>query len=238
MTEALAICRAASRAYGTGAAAVVALGPTDCTVRPGARIALMGPSGSGKSTLLYLLAGLELPTTGSVAWPAIGSRDAVRAGRIGLVFQGPSLLAPLTVAENVALALILRGARDADARVGALAALDLLGLRSLADKLPEEISGGQAQRVAIARALAGEPKLVLADEPTGQLDLASRDLVIRVLIEASDRAGASLVVATHDEAVAARLDEHWRIHDGELRTRAGTGPGRPAPLSGLIEGNA
>ena len=111
----LVVCRGVSRTHGRGSTATVALGPTDCTVAPGERIALVGPSGSGKSTLLYLMAGLDEPTTGEIEWPAIGDRNQLRPSRVAMIFQGPSLLAPLTVVENVALPLLLAGADNADA---------------------------------------------------------------------------------------------------------------------------
>jgi putative ABC transport system ATP-binding protein/lipoprotein-releasing system ATP-binding protein len=212
----LAICREVSRTFGRGPTATVALAPTDCEIRPGQRIALTGPSGSGKSTLLYLLAGLDDPTTGSVAWPAIGDRADLRPSKLGMIFQGPSLLAPLTVAENVALPLILAGLTDDAAHAKARTALAGLGLDRLADKLPDEVSGGQAQRVAVARVLAGEPRLILADEPTGQLDAANGAAVIDVLIEAGRQSGAGLIVSTHDPTIAHRLPDRWEIHNGEL----------------------
>jgi putative ABC transport system ATP-binding protein/lipoprotein-releasing system ATP-binding protein len=214
--EPLVRCVGAGRTYGTGSAATVALQPTDCEVRPGARIALVGPSGSGKSTLLHLLAGLDEPTVGTVEWPALGGRRELRPGPVAVVFQGPSLLPPLTVLENVALPAVLGGATDAEARELARAALELLDLGALADKLPEEISGGQAQRVAVARAVAGEPRLILADEPTGQLDRAHGALLVDVLLGAAHHTGAALVVATHDPTVAARLPERWEAHSGRL----------------------
>ena len=210
MSEPLVRCAGAARTYGRGDTATIGLQPTDCAVWPGARFALVGPSGSGKSTLLHLMAGLDAPTRGTVAWPGLDGRPA-------MVFQGPSLLPPLTVEENVALPLILAGAADADARAAARAALDRLGLADLIDKLPEEISGGQAQRVAVARSLAGAPRLLLADEPTGQLDAATGATVVDALLEAAERAGAALVVATHDPAVAERLDERAELHSGRLR---------------------
>jgi ABC-type lipoprotein export system ATPase subunit len=214
----LVVCDGAGRTYGIGATATVALQPTDCAVGSGDRLALVGPSGSGKSTLLHLMAGLEQPTVGSVSWPAIGDREALRPGPVAVIFQGPSLLAPLTVQENVALPLILGGMRDEQAHAAADDALDLLDLAALRDKLPEEISGGQAQRVAVARATAGEPALILADEPTGQLDRASGAIVVDVLLAAAGHAGAALVVATHDPAVAARLAEVWTMSSGRLAT--------------------
>ena len=217
----LARCRAVGRAYGVGAARSYALRDVDCDVPEGARIAIAGPSGSGKSTLLHLLAGLDEPTEGTLTWPGIGERSQLRPGPVAVIFQGPSLLPPLTVIENVALSLLLAGWTQPAALVAARSALERLELADLAEKLPEEISGGQAQRVAIARALAGKPLLILADEPTSQLDRASGAHVVDVLLEAADASGAALVVATHDEVVASRLDERWSVADGVVRTGAG-----------------
>ncbi len=216
MSAPLVVCTSVDRTYGHGSAATVALAPTDCEVRAGDRIALVGPSGSGKSTLLHLMAGLDTPTHGQITWPAIGARGDLQPGRVAVIFQGPSLLPALTVRENVALALVLDGMRDADARDTADDALALLDLATLADKLPEEISGGQAQRVAVARALAGNPVLILADEPTGQLDRANGAIVVDVLLDAAEHAGAALVVATHDPTVAGRFATRWEMHSGHL----------------------
>jgi ABC-type lipoprotein export system ATPase subunit len=217
--EPLVRTEGAGRTYGTGATATVALQPTDCSVAGGDRVALVGPSGSGKSTLLHLMAGLDRPTVGRVSWPAIAG--ALRPGPVAVVFQGPSLLPPLTVEENVALPLVLGGMRNADALRAAREALDLLGLAALRDSLPEEISGGQAQRVAVSRALAGEPLLLLADEPTGQLDRASAVGVVDTLLAAADHGGAALVVATHDATVSDRLPAVWEMHSGRLTIKEG-----------------
>jgi ABC-type lipoprotein export system ATPase subunit len=216
--SALVSCAGAGRTYGRGAAATVALQPTDCEVGKGARIAIAGPSGSGKSTLLHLIAGLDDPTVGAVSWPALGDRGALRPGPVAMVFQGPSLLPPLTVAENVALPLVLAGERPDQARRRGLIALAVVHLSELADKLPEEISGGQAQRVAVARALVGRPRLILADEPTGQLDGANAIAVVELLLAAAEQGDAALVVATHDPLVADRLSARWQMHSGRLET--------------------
>src|SRR4051812_38702574 len=216
--DALVLCEAAARTYGEGSTATVALQSTDCVIGMGDRVALMGPSGSGKSTLLHLMAGLDNPTVGTVSWPGVGPRSSLRPGPVAGIFQGPSLRPPLTVEENVALPLILGGVADTAAHPAAREALERVGLIELADKLPEEISGGQAQRVAVARALAGEPRLILADEPTGQLDRASGAIVVDVLLAAAAHAGAALVVATHDPTVAERLRDVWEMHSGRLTT--------------------
>jgi putative ABC transport system ATP-binding protein/lipoprotein-releasing system ATP-binding protein len=215
-TAPLVRCIAAARTYGAGDAATVALQPTDCEVREGDRLALVGESGSGKSTLIHLMAGLDEPTHGVVDWPALGDRAALRPGPVAIVFQGPSLLPPLSVAENVALPLVLGGTSNREARERARVALERLDLLELADKLPEEISGGQAQRVAVARGLAGSPRLILADEPTGQLDRHSAAAVVDVLLEAAEHSGAALVVCTHDLAVADRLPDRWEMRSGQL----------------------
>ncbi|MEP6624453.1 MAG: ABC transporter ATP-binding protein [Acidimicrobiia bacterium] len=207
-----------ARTFGSGRAAVVALHGATCEIHAGERIAIMGPSGSGKSTLLHLIAGLDTPTAGSITWPALGARATLRPGPIALVLQGPSLLPPLDVTENVALPLILGGSPSDTASEHAREALARLGLLELADKLPEELSGGQAQRVAIARAVAQRPRLLLADEPTGQLDHATAAQVIDVLLDAAEQSGAALVVSTHDPEVGDRLALRWSVNDGRLST--------------------
>jgi ABC-type lipoprotein export system ATPase subunit len=209
-------CEGVARTYGDGPTATVALQATDCEVFAGQRIGVVGPSGSGKSTLIHLMAGLDDPTVGVVSWPAIGDRDTLHPGKVAVIFQGPSLLPPLTVLENVSLPLVIGGMTDTHAREVAHAALRTLDLGELADKLPEEISGGQAQRVAVARALAGEPTLILADEPTGQLDQTNGAAVVEVLLAASAHSGSALVISTHDLAVAARVPDRWEMHSGEL----------------------
>ncbi|MFD8418266.1 ABC transporter ATP-binding protein [Streptomyces sp. NPDC059466] len=214
---ALAVCRDAALTFGRGAHAVVAVHGARLTVRAGDRLAVVGPSGSGKSSLLHLLAGLERPTSGTVGWPALdGPRD------IGLVFQGDSLIPALDVAENTALPLVLAGTADALARRAALEALALVDAADLAERLPEEISGGQAQRVAAARVLAQAPRLILADEPTGRLDHATGARVLTALLTAADATGAALVVTTHDPAVAARLTTRLTMRDGRLLGTAET----------------
>lgn len=214
--RALVSCRDASRSYLSGGILSTALHPVTCDVGHGDRIAIMGPSGSGKSTLLHLMAGLDVPTSGTVTWPSIGSRDSLRPGPIAMIFQGASLLAPLSVLENVSLPLLLAGRPEAEAASAAHNALDWLALDDLAPKLPDELSGGQAQRVAIARALVATPVLILADEPTSQLDADAAAHVVDVLLDAADASGAALIVATHDAGIAARLDECWGVSDGIL----------------------
>lgn len=212
-------CVDVARTFGVGRTAVVAVHAATLQIDPGDRVALLGPSGSGKSTLLHLLAGLETATTGTVSWPGLtmradGRRPAV--GQVGLVFQSPSLLPPLNVLENVTLPLLLAGVDEARATARARAAMDVVGVTSLASQLPEELSGGQAQRVAVARVVATRPPLVLADEPTGQLDHASGSHVLDVLDAAAASIGAAVVVTTHDPAVAATYEVCWTMRDGRL----------------------
>jgi putative ABC transport system ATP-binding protein len=168
------------------------------------------------------VAGLDRPTTGSVSWPALGSRAQLRPGKIGVVFQFASLLPELDVLENVALPLELAGAPAFQARERARDALADLGLDALANQLPEELSGGQAQRVAVARVLATAPSLVVADEPTGQLDHATAVPMLEVLEAACDALGAALLLTTHDERVAARYTLRWQMVDGRLRPGEGS----------------
>jgi len=205
-----------SRVYGVDAK-VRALHDADFEVRKGDRIALVGPSGSGKSTVLHLIAGIDAPTAGVIEWPGIGSVEALRPGPVALSFQGPSLLPPLDVIENVALPILLDGGTEVDARARAQDLIDRFGLSDVALRLPEELSGGQLQRAGLARALAGRPTLLLADEPTGQQDreggMRLMDVVLRCMDEVD---GGALLVATHDRAVADRLGTSWRIEGGTL----------------------
>jgi putative ABC transport system ATP-binding protein len=218
--DALVICERVSRVFGRGSGAVVAVHGTSCVIETGARVAVIGSSGSGKSTLLHLIAGLEQPTVGSVTWPGLPLAPD-RAFEIGVVFQSPSLVPALTVEENTALPLILAAVPDGEWRSRAAEALAAVGLDDLAGRLPEELSGGQGQRVAVARVLAQRPRLVLADEPTGQLDRASGQHLIEVLLRTATLIGAAVVVSTHDRAVADRLETHWYMDDGRLRTSSG-----------------
>jgi ABC-type lipoprotein export system ATPase subunit len=208
-------CRGVSRLFGRGGARVLAVDDVTCQVYGGQRIALTGESGSGKSTLLHLMAGVDAPTAGYVRWPGLPVR-AGRPSRVGVVFQAPSLVPALDVTDNVALPLLLDGVEPAEARARALAALARLELMHLATAAPDELSGGQGQRVVIARVLAGEPSLVLADEPTGRLDHRTATHVVDVLLESVDELGAALLVSTHDPAVSDRLTERWSMADGRV----------------------
>jgi ABC-type lipoprotein export system ATPase subunit len=208
------------RQFGTGQGTVVAIDEATFEIRRGDRIALTGPSGSGKTSLLHLIAALDQPSGGVIEWPALGEAKDLRPGPVAIAFQGPSLLPPLTVAENVALPVLLAGGTEAEAATAAAALIERLGLSDVASKLPEEISGGQAQRAGMARALMGEPRLILADEPTGQLDRSSALELIDVLLQQAEATNAALVVATHDTAIADRLAQRWTLTERILNTGA------------------
>ena len=199
-----------------GFAGVTAIEGASFEVGADSRIALIGPSGSGKSTLLHVMAGLLDPTAGSVSWPALDRVGDGRPGAVAVVFQAPSLAPWLDAIENVMVPLLLQGLDETAAHRKADAALADLSLAEIADKLPEELSGGEAQRVAIARAIAQNAKLILADEPTGQLDQATAREVMSALVDAADRNHAALIVATHDPTVAAALPVVWRMNHGRL----------------------
>jgi ABC-type lipoprotein export system ATPase subunit len=204
------------RTYLQGNVPVRALASVTCEVGAGDRIAVVGPSGSGKSTLLHLMGGVETPTEGDITWPALGQRETLRPRKVGYVFQTLSLLAPLSAVENTELPLLLAGGSPEEARAAALKALGNVGLEAVAEKLPEELSGGQAQRVAVARALASRPRLILADEPTGQLDHPTAQHLFDVLLASLAPSDTALVVATHDVAVAERMQTIWRVRHGRL----------------------
>jgi ABC-type lipoprotein export system ATPase subunit len=213
--EPLVRCVDVTRIFGSGPAEVVAVRHATCEVHAGDRIAITGPSGSGKSTLLHMLGALERPTAGDVTWPGLRGDPLANPGQIGTVFQAPSLLPPLDVRENVALPLLISG-DVADLELRVETALQALGVEQLGRQLPEELSGGQAQRVAVARVLAMAPVLILADEPTGQLDAEHGRRVIDALMETAHRLGAALVVATHDEKIADRFLVRWTVDDGQV----------------------
>jgi putative ABC transport system ATP-binding protein len=204
--------------YGSGRRAVRAVRGVSASVRFGEATVVTGPSGSGKSSLIHLMAGLEQPTAGAVSWPGLGRNPSREPMEVGLVFQEPSLIPSLDVRENVALPLVLDGVAEAAAGVRAVAALAAIGLERLADRVPDELSGGQAQRIAVARVLAARPRIILADEPTGQLDHESARGVIDALLAAAQELGAAFVLSTHDDEVARRFPTRWTMRDGVLLT--------------------
>jgi putative ABC transport system ATP-binding protein len=223
--------RHVSRTYGQGAAEVHALMDVDLSVEAGQMVAVMGPSGSGKSTLLTIAGTLEEPSSGEVL---IGgapvtemSRNAkarLRRQYIGYVFQDFNLLPGLTAAENVSLPLELDGISARKARLAGLAALDGLGLGERAGNFPDQLSGGERQRVAIARAVVGDRRLLLADEPSGALDSANGEAVMR-LIHAACKRGVAAVVVTHDAQLASWADRVVFLRDGRITDRTAPLPG-------------
>lgn len=218
----------------------VALDGVDVDVAPGESVAVMGPSGSGKSTLLHCLAGILLPDEGSVALRPEGAapvdvsaagekqRSLVRRQHFGFVFQFGQLVSELTAVENVALPSMLLGAPRAEAEAVAARWLHALGLQGMEGRRPGEMSGGQAQRVAVARALITRPSVVFADEPTGALDQTTGHGVMDVLTRATRDVGASLVVVTHDEQVAAWCARRVVVRDGRTVPAPEGAPGRTA----------
>ena len=204
------------RTYGRGSRLVRAVDGVSASIRGGDRIAIMGPSGSGKTTLLHLLGGIDEPSEGGISWPALGGRETLRPGRVAYVFQTSSLIEALTVVENVELPLLLSGQSQGEARERAAAALAGAGLESLDERLPEELSGGQAQQVAIARAIASGARLILADEPTGQLDHPTAQRLLDRLLGALEGSDAALVLTTHDHLIASRMSRIWRIEHGRM----------------------
>jgi putative ABC transport system ATP-binding protein len=214
--------REVSKTYGEGAAEVVALRGIDLAVEGGELVAVMGPSGSGKSTLLTIAGSLEQPTSGEVFIddvPVSGMSRNERAGlrrrAVGYVFQDFNLLAGLTAAENVSLPLELDGTPAKAARAVGLRALEELGMGERAARFPDELSGGERQRVAIARAVVGDRTLLLADEPSGALDTANGEAVMR-LIRAACRRGVAGVLVTHDAQLASWADRVVFLRDGRV----------------------
>jgi len=214
---------ALTKTYGEGAGEVRALVSVDVAIERGEFVAIGGPSGSGKSTLLHLLGGLDEPTTGTVVVDGVdlasldpAGRAEIRRRRLGFVFQFFNLLPALSAWENVAVPRLLDGVPLKDTKAAAVALLDRVGLGGRGDHRPSELSGGQLQRVAVARALIADPVLILADEPTGNLDQASGAEVMALLrTEAADQR-RTLVMVTHDDGIAGEADRVLHLVDGQL----------------------
>jgi putative ABC transport system ATP-binding protein len=213
--------RQVRKSFGEGEAAVEALRGVDLGVEAGEMLAIMGRSGSGKSTLLTLLGGVDVPTSGQIllegtdlASLSDDGRTLIRRRRIGFVFQAFNLLPILTAEENVSLPLELDGVAERPARERAAKMLELVGLESRKGHLPGKMSGGEQQRVAIARALVIEPAILLADEPTGNLDSANGKRITKVLRDLVDQHGQTIIMVTHDPAVADQADRVIHLADG------------------------
>jgi putative ABC transport system ATP-binding protein len=221
--EPIILCRGLSKTYGSGSAAITALHPIDLSIKAGESVALTGPSGSGKSTLLYVLGALESPTAGALG---VDGTDLVsmteaqaaeyRNRQVGFVFQFFNLVPSLNALDNVALPARLAGVSHQQARSRAAELLERVGMAPSQNARPETLSGGQQQRVALARALANRPRLLLADEPTGNLDTANGTLVLDLLRQLVAAEGMTLVMATHSDQACRIADRRIHLADGRL----------------------
>jgi len=210
-----------TKSYATGAGELIVLRDISFTLEQGATCSILGPSGSGKTTLLGLAAGLDLPTSGSVTLDGISlgeisedDRARVRNESVGFVFQNFQLIPTLTALENVTVPMELRG--DRSARALGLDLLRRVGLGERSDHYPAQLSGGEQQRVALARAFINRPKILFADEPTGNLDAETSQGVIEIMLELNRNAGTALVLVTHDPEVARVTERTIRLRNGEM----------------------
>jgi putative ABC transport system ATP-binding protein len=217
--------RALTRTYGSGHTAVHALREVSFTVRRGQLVTLCGRSGSGKTTLLNIIGGLDTPTSGDVAVAGqdvtamtARERTLLRRGTVAFIFQSFGLIPMLSAAENVGVPLRITGTQPQAREERIATMLAIVGLSEHAAQRPNELSGGQQQRVAIARALAGRPQLLIADEPTSQLDLETGRQIMRLLLTVVRAEGITALVATHDDALIDLADEVLRLEDGRIAT--------------------
>ncbi len=212
-----------TKIYGTGPTAVTALDHINLAIKPGEFVAIMGPSGCGKSTLLHLLGGLDKPTSGKVLLEGTPIEDMsddklteLRRRKMGFIFQFFNLIPVLTATENAALPITLDGVKPALAKAKAVEWLTRFGLADRLNNRPDQLSGGQQQRVAVARALVAEPTLVLADEPTGNLDTRAGDEIASLLRKVSQEFNRTVVMVTHDARIAAYADRIIFLKDGKM----------------------
>jgi putative ABC transport system ATP-binding protein len=221
--DALIISRGLSRRYNVGKTVVAALSGIDLAIPRGEFAALVGPSGSGKSTLLNLIGGLDRPSGGEICVDGLSLGSATepqlvrhRRARVGFIFQSFNLLPTLTALENVESPMVLAEVTRSERRVRAAGLLESVGLAQRISHKPNELSGGEKQRVAIARALANRPSLLLADEPTGNLDSKTGAAVLDLLCNLVRQNGLTLVMVTHDPEVASRADRIFHLRDGSV----------------------